>query len=204
MSIFKVVIVVIAIITSGVLFLTRSRQETPKLSGPIVFFGNSITAGVGAGPDEDFPTLVGRKLGVQVINAGVSGDTTGDALARIDRDVIAKKPSIVVVEFGGNDFLQKVNFEVTRKNYEEIMLKLSETDAKIVIVSVRTSAFGDKYVEFEKDLAKKYKAIYVDNILKGIISDPKLMADSIHPNAAGYQKIAKRLIDILRPMYKDL
>lgn len=198
----KITILIIVLLTTGAAFLVLRKNEvtTPKLSGPIVFFGDSITAGVGANPGEDFPTLIGNELGVEIINAGVSGDTTGDALSRIDQDVIAKKPSVVVVELGGNDFLQKVDFEVTWGNFEKIMQRLSETGAKTVIVSVRTSPFSDKYIDLQQDLAKRHDVVYVDNILKNIISDKSLMADEIQPNAAGYQKIAKRLSEALHKL----
>lgn len=201
MTFLKILIGVVVVTTiTFILIQNRSEEKKSESSGPIVFLGNSITVGVGAEAGEDFPTLVGHELGVEIINSGVTGDTTSDALARIDQDVISKNPSVVVVELGGNDFLQKVNFETTRQNFEEIISRLSKTGAKIVIVSVRTSPFSDKYIELERNLAKKHETTYMDNILKDIISDPKLMADSIHPNGTGYQKIAQRLSGVLKPM----
>ena len=181
-------------------FIGKSKPKTQ--SGPIVFFGDSLTAGVGAGPGEDFPTLVAKELNVPVANAGVSGDTTGLALARIYRDVINKNPSIVVVELGGNDYLNRVDVEETKSNFREIVGGVSKTHAKIVIVTTRTGLLTDPYEDFLRDLAKKYDAVFVQSILKGAISDKSLMADEIHPNAAGYKVIAERLIKVLRPLVK--
>lgn len=170
------------------------------VKGPIVFFGDSITAGLDAGDGEDFPTLIGNELEVETINAGVSGDTSGNALLRLDSDVISQNPAIVVVEFGGNDFLQQVPFEKTEQNFDQIFQKLSQTDAKIVIAAVRVDVLSGKYEKLQEKLAKKYNATFVPNILKGIVSDPTLMADRVHPNGEGHKRIAEKLITIIKPL----
>ena len=90
----------------------------------IVCFGDSITYGAGAGRNEDFPSLLSSLIAKDVINAGVSGDTTGSALGRIDRDVLSNNPYLVVVELGGNDFLMKISKQRTMDNLKEIISKI--------------------------------------------------------------------------------
>src|SRR5438477_6779790 len=82
----------------------------------IVAFGDSLTAGYGAGAGEDYPSRLSALIGTPVVNAGVSGDTTEGALARVDADVLARSPRMVIVGLGGNDFLQSVPIGVTETN----------------------------------------------------------------------------------------
>lgn len=186
-----------------IVYMARLNDSSRgQVDGPIVFFGNSITAGVGANAGEDFPRLVGKELGVEIINAGVSGNTTGDALLRIESDVISKNPSIVVVEFGGNDFLQKVETAQTKRNLQEIVGKINQSGAKLVIIGVRRSILANDFEDFERDLAEKNQGVYVENILRGIIGDSQLMADAVHPSGEGHKRIAEKLVKVLEPMVR--
>src|SRR3989344_1008123 len=157
----------IIFITTFILFFSSKHQNND--ANLIVFFGNSITAGQGAGAGEDFPSLIGKKLNVPIINAGVSGETTRDALLRINKDVISKNPSIVVVELGGNDSLERIDVEVTKRNFEQILSKIKPTRAKIVVLGVKFVLFNKIYETDLRDLAKKYDAVYVPDILEGVI-----------------------------------
>ena len=183
------------------IFVYFSKHNNPVNDAkPIVFFGNSITAGQGAGAGEDFPSLVGKTLNVPIVNAGVSGNLTREALLRIDEDVLSKNPSIVVVELGGNDILEHIDIKVTARNLDLILSKIKPTRAKIVVLGVKFVLFNKIYETDLRDLAKKYDAVYVPDILEGVISDQSLKFDDLHPNAKGYQKIAEKLIPIIAPL----
>src|SRR3989344_3170755 len=190
----------IIFVLTSIIFIFPKQKNTASGEKPIVFFGNSITAGQGAGADEDFPSLIGKALNVPIVNAGVSGSTTRDALLRINKDVLSKNPSIVVIELGGNDLLEHVDIEVSRRNFDLILSKIKPTGAKIVILDVRFFVFQEKYETDLRDLAKKYDATYVPDILEGVIGDQSLKFDDLHPNARGYQKIAEKLTPIIAPL----
>src|SRR3989344_6982573 len=190
----------IIFVLTSIIFIFPKQKNTASGEKPIVFFGNSITAGQGAGADEDFPSLIGKTLNIPIVNAGVSGSTTHDALLRINKDVISKNPSIVVIELGGNDLLEHVDIGVSRRNFDSILSKISTTGAKIVVLDVKFFVFHQKYETDWRDLAKKYNAVYAPDILEGIIADPRLKFDDIHPNAKGYQKIAEKLTQIIAPL----
>src|SRR5690348_12379952 len=87
----------------------------------IVCFGDSLTEGVGADPGTDYPSLLRQKVGLPVINSGVSGDTTAVALKRLDADVLDHDPKMVIITLGGNDFLQQLPKEETLSNMETII-----------------------------------------------------------------------------------
>ena len=193
----KLILVAIILILTSTLFFYQKHKNIAVDTNPIVFFGDSITAGKGAGAGEDFPSVIGKRLNVPIVNAGVSGSTTGDTLLRINKDVISKNPSIVVIELGSNDLLEHVDIEVSRRNFDLILSKIKQTGAKIVVLDVTFFVFDKKYETDWASLAKKYNAIFVPNILEGVITDPSLKFDDIHPNAKGYQKIAEKLSPII-------
>jgi lysophospholipase L1-like esterase len=194
----KIILILIVVLLLAVAVWFFFFQGTPakKVSkeGPIIFFGDSLTVGVGANKGEDFPSLITKELNLtNVINAGVSGDTTSTALIRLQQDVIDKNPSLVVVLLGGNDFLQRVPAEETIKNLDEIVKKISETGSAVVLVHLKANPLKEPYKVPTIEIAEKYEAELVLNILDGIFGNSKLMADQIHPNAEGYKIMAERI-----------
>ena len=187
--------------TSWFLFFRNEPVEKVGKEGPIIFFGNSLTAGAGAGEGEDFPSVVARKLNLtNVINAGVPGDTTETALARLQTDVLGYNPSIVIVELSGNDFLRGVSVEKTIENLDVITKQIKQTGSQIILVNINFPKNADDYKNGFKKISKKYNTLVVWDILNGIVGNSSLMADTIHPNAAGYKIMAERIIKVLQPL----
>jgi len=184
-------------------FFMRSNVQKVTKDGPVVFFGNSLTAGVGAGEGEDFPTLVARELNLKnTINAGVSGDTTEEGLARLNTDVLDKNPSLVIVELSGNDFLRQVSANETIKNLDSIVKQIHESGAAVLLIHIKFPLRYSDYQTGFKQIAKKYKAAVLWNALDGIEGNPSLMADEVHPNAAGYKILASRVSKAIKSLLK--
>jgi len=169
----------------------------------IVCFGDSLTEGVGAGTGEDYPSILARGLPYPVINAGRRGDTSADGLSRLEQDVLGQNPRLVIVLFGGNDFLRKVPLSETRRNLEELVRRIQEAGAMVVLVGMRLGLFTDEYGPVYEEIARKHGALLVPEILKGILSDPKLKSDSIHPNSAGYRIMAERIVQRVKPLLEE-
>lgn len=169
----------------------------------VVFFGDSITQGYGVRPEESFSSLVARALGVSFVNAGVAGDTTAAGLARLERDVLPHRPRITVVEFGGNDFLRRVPVEETLKNLEAMVSALIAQGMMVVILEVNVGLMGDPYLKGYRAVADRYGALLVGDMLKGILGNPDLKVDAIHPNAQGHRVIAERVTRALRPLLRE-
>ena len=161
----------------------------------IICLGNSITAGSGASEGEDYPSLLGKRLGLPVINAGVSGDTTLDALKRINEDVLSKNPFLVVVELGGNDFLERVPLDETLKNIDEIIRRIQEQGVIVILLDAKVNLFMNGYSSGYKRIAKKRGAVFVPNILANILNNPNLKSDYIHPNAEGYKILSGKIFE---------
>ena len=169
----------------------------------IICFGDSLTEGLGSGPGEDYPAVLSQRLGVPVINAGHRGDTTATALSRLAADVLAKNPRLVVVMLGGNDFLRQVPLSETKTHLEEIVRRTQERGAMVVVSGIRLGLFTDEYSPIFEDIASRRGALYVPNVLKGILSDAKLRNDRIHPNGSGYRLIAERIAAQVQPLLQE-
>lgn len=169
----------------------------------IICFGDSLTEGVGAGNGEDYPAILARQIPHPIINAGRRGDTSADGLSRLDQDVLGRNPRLVIVLFGGNDFLRQVPVSETKKNLEEIVKRIQERGAMVVLAGMRLGLFTDEYGPIYREIAEKHGAFFIPEILKGILSDPRLKSDSIHPNGAGYQLMAERITKQLKPLLEE-
>lgn len=184
----------------------RARWENlpPKAAGPWVAFGDSLTQGYGANAGADYPAQLSKLLGIPIQNLGVAGETSVDGLKRIT-DVEALEPQVVLLCFGGNDVLQSLSREQMYSNISAMIDRLHGRGSFVVLIGIRgPSIVGDANAKGFKRLAQQKKVMHVPNLLDGIIGTPSLMSDYVHPNDAGYGKIAERLAEELRPVLPKL
>jgi acyl-CoA thioesterase-1 len=165
----------------------RSTGET------IICFGDSLTEGLGTDMGQDYPAVLSRLLAMPVMNAGRRGDTTAAALERLADAVLQKRPRLVIVLLGGNDFLRQLPREETRKNLEEIVRRIQAQGAMVAIAGIRLGLFSDEFSAIFEETAEQFGALYIPQVMKGILTDGTLRSDPIHPNAAGYRLIAERI-----------
>jgi acyl-CoA thioesterase-1 len=166
----------------------------------IICFGDSLTEGVGAGEGEDYPSALSRHLATPVVNAGRRGDTTADALERLSDAVLSKNPRLVILLLGGNDFLRQLPPVQTRKNLEEIVRQVQARGAMVAIAGLKLGWFTDEYGAMFEEMAAQSGALYIPQVLKGILSSSSLRSDPIHPNGAGYGLIADRIAEKIKPL----
>ncbi len=179
-------------------------EETPTASGlTILAFGDSLTAGFGVEPDESYPAQLQAKLradgySVDVINGGISGDTSAAALTRVDW-MLNTKPDIVIVEIGGNDALRGLDLTLTKSNIDEIVRKFTESGAVVIVAGMQIiQNLGDEYVNtfaaIYPAVADNHGAILIPFFLEGVAADPVLnQPDFIHPNSAGYSVLIEHI-----------
>lgn len=166
-------------------------------TGPVLMFGDSLVEGVGATAGQSLPEQLGRLSGTPVLNFGVSGDTTRDALAQLDT-AIATRPRIVLVLLGGNDFLKKIPREETFQNLQKIVTTFQKQGAIVFVLGVRSGLIGGGADEEYENLSEETGSVYISDVLSGVFGHSELMSDPIHPNDQGYAKIAKRIAPILK------
>jgi acyl-CoA thioesterase I len=162
----------------------------------IVAFGDSLIYGYGSSKPGGFVSLLEDRTGVQITNFGHNGDTSTQGLERIDA-VLAEKPQVVIVLFGGNDALQKFPVSETRDNLDAILTKLEAANTKVILLGVLGGLGVDPYQGMFLQLAKNHHVLYVPNVLTGLIGNKSYMNDPIHPNDAGYARIADRIYPVL-------
>lgn len=159
----------------------------------IIALGDSLTAGYGASSGEDYPSRLSAMIGVPVLNAGVSGDTTEAALARLDADVLSHDPRIVIVGLGGNDFLRGEAVASTEANLRVIIQKIHGAGAMVVLLGFSFPSLSANYEKMYEKLASDERCLLIPHPLHGILTDSALKSDEIHPNARGYQLMAERI-----------
>ncbi len=165
----------------------------------IICFGDSITFGYGVNPGEDYPSALSKITSLPVINAGIDGDTTTEALKRTDADVLKREPLLAIIEFGGNDFLRKVPKEVTINNLKEMVDRIQAGGAMVAIVDISAGMLLEQYRPAFYNIAREKGAIFIPGILSGIITNPHLKSDYLHPNGDGYKVIAQRIYRAILP-----
>jgi len=185
------------------------RAQAPPDEGLIVALGDSLTAGLGLNERDAWPAQLERRLRAagfrwQVINAGISGETSSGARARLAW-VLGLKPDIMVLETGANDGLRGIPPQVLRTNLDAILSTLRENRVTVVLAGMQmlrnmgplyTTAFARVYPE----LAQKHQAILIPSFLEGVAADPALnQADGIHPTVEGYRIIT----DLVYPRVLD-
>jgi len=175
----------------------------------ILVVGDSLSAGYGVAVDSTWVALLERRLeaqgyGYRVVNASVSGETTGGARARLPRALEVHDPSIIVLELGGNDGLRGLPLGQIRSNFEFLIERSIGAGAKVVLVGMRIppnygAAYADRFHALYAELARKYELPHVDFFLEGVALDDTLMqADGIHPSVEAQARLLDNVWPTLR------
>jgi acyl-CoA thioesterase-1 len=180
----------------------------------VVFLGDSLTAGYSLPAEQAFPFLVGQALreqglAVEVLNAGVSGDTSAGGLRRLDW-LLRQKPAILVVGLGGNDGLRGLPLTDTEANLQAIVEQARQGGAKVLLLGMRIPPnYGADYAEgfaaiFPR-LAARFDVPLVPFLLDGVGGHPEWnLPDGIHPNPAGHRRVADNVVPYLAPIVREI
>jgi acyl-CoA thioesterase-1 len=178
----------------------------------IVAFGDSLTAGYGTDAGNSYPDFLERDLNTKglnyhVVNAGISGNTTKDGAARLP-EVLALKPVLVIVAFGGNDGLRGLPIDSTRKNLDQIVSTLQHAGIKVVLGGITLPPnYGPDYIrQFNETyalLARQYHVPLLPFLLKDVYGTPgSMQADGIHATAQGNRQVALNLMPLVTPLLR--
>lgn len=186
-------------------------QEEEETTPTILFFGNSLTAGYGLDTDQAFPALIQKKLDslgydYQVINAGLSGETTASGNTRLDWVLERQRVDIFVLELGGNDGLRGINPDETQKNLEAMIEKMRAVNPDVEIILAGMEAppnmgpdFTAQFRQVFKEVAQKKNVALIPFLLEGVAGDPELnLPDGIHPTPRGHQIVAGNVWEVLK------
>ena len=184
---------------------TAKETATVTKKKTIVFYGNSLTAGYGVSPSEAFPAIIQKKIDslgfpYNVINAGVSGETSSGGKTRIDW-ILREPIDIFILELGANDGLRGTPLSETKKNLQDIIdkVKVKYPDTKLVFAGMEIppnmgQAYTTEFRNIYIDLAAKNKMTLIPFLLEGVGGEPELnQADGIHPTAEGHLIVAENV-----------
>ena len=187
--------------------------QPPAAGRPLVVcYGDSITAGYGLQSGQAYPEALERDLEARgfhynVVNQGTSGATTKDAAAGV-RAVLALHPSVVIVEFGGNDGLRGLPLTETRRNLDAVLTAFDNARIKTVLAGITLPPnYGPEYVasfeELYRELAAKHPTVFVPMLYSALIGHPDtIQPDGIHPTAKGSELIARTLLTAIAPLLR--
>ncbi len=164
----------------------------------VVAFGDSLTRGTGALPTESYPAVLSEQLGCRVVNAGVPGEQTPAALRRLPGVLERERPGLVVLCVGGNDMLNGRGDDEIRAQVEAMIVMIRAAGADVVLVGVPRPGVFLKPPAFYRELAERHRLPYEDRALRRILRSPTLKSDTIHPNAAGYRRLADAVTTVIR------
>ena len=190
------------------MFTSLKAQDTKS----ILIFGDSITAGLGVEPQQAFPALIQSKidslgLNYNVINGGLSGETSAGGLRRIDW-VLQREVDIMILELGGNDGLRGIELSSTKENLQEIINKSKSKypEIEILIAGMQVppklgTEYTKEFVEIYPSLAKENSLPLIPMILDKVGGNSDLMqSDQIHPNVEGHRVVAEEIWGYLQPL----
>jgi acyl-CoA thioesterase-1 len=180
----------------------------------LVVLGDSLTAGFGLPAEESFPAVLGRALrakgyDVEVANAGVSGDTAGDGLARFDW-AVPDTADAAIVELGANDMLRGLDPAATEKSLAEILDKLRARHVATLLAGMRAAPnmgadYQARFDAIYSDLAKQYGASFYPFFLDGVAADPKFnQKDGLHPTKEGVAVIVAKILPAVEALIGEV
>lgn len=186
----------------------------------VVFLGDSFSAGLELSADQAFPAVVQRLLvddghPFRLVNAGVSGDTSAGGLRRLDW-LLAQRPDLLVLELGGNDGLRGQALRATESgpgiydNLRQIILRTQAAGVSILLLGIRMppshgSSYGTLFAQLYHQLAQEFELPFVPDFLDEFVSDTRYqLADGLHPNPAGHERLADAIIDELRELLIEI
>ena len=175
----------------------RNRSQALPKGSAVLALGDSLTYGYGAAPTAAYPVQLATLTGWKVINGGVSGDTTADALARLP-ELMRQHPKLVIISIGGNDFLRKLPESTTRANIGKIIQTVQAANIPAVLVAIPHFTVGALFGKLSDhplyhEIAEQYRIPLLSGAWSEILGDKDLKSDQIHANAEGYRKFAELL-----------
>ena len=201
-----------AVLWFSVLSCSLAQAAAQSGSAPVILIlGDSLSAGYGVRVDATWVALLQKRVsdegyGYIVVNASISGETSGGARTRLSRALELHKPAVVVIELGANDGLRGLPLKQVRANFEDMLRQVQSAGARAVLIAMRLPVnYGPAYAEqlngMYAQLGKEFSVPVVPEFIESVALDPTLMQDDgLHPNAQAQPK----LLDAVWPTLKGL
>lgn len=178
----------------------QAAKLTPLPETAVVLaYGDSLTVGRGTTPDQSYPEVLSRLLGRPIVRSGISGEVTANGVQRLPSVLRQHRPALVILCHGGNDILRGVPESDIEANLRAMVEQARAVGAEVVLVGVpKWGLFAAADAPLYERVADEFDLPYLDGTIADILKDSRLKSDTVHPNAAGYRKLAEDIAELLR------
>ena len=177
-----------------------SSAQLPPLApeAVVLAFGDSLTYGTGASEAQSYPAQLEALIGRRVVSAGVPGEVSAQALARLPGALEQHQPQLLILCIGGNDFLRNLGKAQVEANVRRMIFMAQERGVGVLLIGTPEKGLLVTPPGFYAELASQFRIPYEGDVIGEILRDAELKSDTIHPNAKGYRLIAERIAERLR------
>ena len=177
-----------------------AKDKLEKLdSGAVVLaFGDSLTYGTGANPEESYPAVLQRSIGRKVVNAGVPGETSAQGRERLPEVLEEVKPRLLILCHGGNDFLRRLDEAAAAENVRAMIRLARDKGVAVVLLATPKPGLPPSIPEFYGRIAAEQGVPFEEAVIRTVLFDNRLKSDMVHPNGEGYSRIAAAVEKVLR------
>ncbi len=194
--------IIIAVTITLILFILNKKETTIQPLTPqntILAFGDSLTYGYNAEYSQSYPAILSHLTGLEVINAGISAETSEDGLRRLPQLLENHSIKLIILCFGGNDILQNSSMVTLKNNLKTMIQMAKKKNIDILLISVpNLNLFGLSALELYEEVADEENIPLLSGVLAGILSQPALKSDQIHPNALGYKQLGEKIYESVK------
>jgi len=176
----------------------RGTLEPISEEGAILAFGDSLTVGVGTTASQSYPSILAQLCGHEVINAGISGETTAQGVKRLPRLLDEIQPELLLLLEGGNDILRNHEQDQTKAHLARMIEIAQDMGIQVVLIGVPTKNLFSDRAEFYQQLAEEYQLVLIDDLIAKLLRTPGYKSDAIHLNAKGYRALAENIYTVLK------
>jgi len=165
--------------------------------GVILAFGDSLTVGVGTSASNSYPAVLTQLTGLQVINRGISGETTAGGLQRLASVLSETNPDLLILIEGGNDILRNKKSAQTKANLAAMIKLTQNQNIAVVLLGIPEKKLFSNSAPFYEELAEEFELVFDPDLMTGLLRTPSYKSDPIHLNDQGYKKMAEGIRDLL-------
>tara|TARA_R110002167_G_scaffold24249_4_gene85608 strand:- start:210 stop:833 length:624 start_codon:yes stop_codon:yes gene_type:complete len=190
-------VILISLLTLSLLACDSGRLTPLNQNDVIVAFGDSLTEGVGTNEENNYPSVLAKLAGFNVINAGVSGETTSEGLIRLPSVIEEYQPSVLILLEGGNDILRNHSAKTIESNLDNMINIALDNGIQVVLIGVPEKSLFSSSAPFYGRLAEKYDLVFDSSLIASLLRSPSKKSDSVHFNTAGYASLAEGIYELL-------
>ena len=192
-----------ALLVAAALATSACGDDAPRLSrlpedAVVLAFGDSLTFGTGASRSESYPAQLQALIKRRVVGAGIPGEVTAQALARLPEALDEHAPRLLLLCIGGNDFLQRSSHAAAAENVREMVRLARSRGVEVLLIGTPEPSLSATPPGFYADIAREFGVRYEGAVIGEVLRDRSLKADTVHPNGQGYRIIAERIAESLR------